>query len=140
MQLRRLNKEQTKKQLFDAFVYDKNVNKEDLSARADDIKECQKALKIIEVYKNIIKTNKKKIICFAYEQDKTFKKFKEDKKFKNLVEQFKINKSTTIFKINIVKIVEKYQKKLTSSVTLNFLKSYYKDIKSICKKNPKLFS
>ena len=27
---------------------------------------------------------------------------------------------------------------LTSSVTLNFLKSYYKDIKSICKENPEL--
>ena len=27
---------------------------------------------------------------------------------------------------------------LTSSVALNFLKSYYKDIKSICKENPEL--
>ena len=94
-------------------------------------------MKIIKIYKNIIKVNKKKIICFAYEQGKIFKKFKEDAKFKNLVEQFKINKSTTIFKINIVKLVDKYQKKLTSSVTL---KSHYKNIKSICKENPKLFS
>ena len=53
-----------------------------------------------------------------------------DTKFKNLVEQFRINKSTMIFKINIVKLVDEYQKMLTSSVTLNFLKSYYKDIRS----------
>ena len=51
--------------------------------------------------------NKKKIICFAYEQGGIFKKSKEDTKFKNLVEQFRINKSTIIFKINIVKLVDK---------------------------------
>ena len=28
---------------------------------------------------------------------------------------------------------------VTSSATLNFLKSYHKDIKSICKKDPELF-
>ena len=65
-------------------------------------------MKIIEEYENIIKTNKKNIILFAYEQGKIFKKFKEDRKFKNLVEQFKINKSTTIFKINIVKLADKH--------------------------------
>ena len=43
-------------------------------------------------------------------------------------------------KVNIVKLADKYLKMLTSSVTLNFLKSYYKDIKSICKENPELFS
>ena len=69
-----------------------------------------------------------------YEQGKIFKKFKEDTKFKNLVEQFGINRSTIIFKINIVKLAEKYRKMLISSVTLNFLKSYHKDTKSICKK------
>ena len=72
-----------------------------------------------------MKTNKKKIIGFAYEQGKIFKKFKEDTKFKNLVEQFRINKSTIIFKINTVKLVDKYKKMLTSSVTLNFFKKLF---------------
>ena len=81
----------------------------------------------------MIKTNKKNIIRFTYE-GKIFQKFKEDTTFKNLVEQFGINRSTIIFKINIVKLADKYPKMLTSSVTLNFLKSYYKDTKSICKK------
>ena len=97
-------------------------------------------MKVVKECESIIKTNKKKIIGFAYEQGKVFKKFKEDTKFKNLVEQFKINKSTIIFKINIVKLEDNYKKVLTSSVTLNFLKSYFKSIKSICKENPELFS
>ena len=37
--------------------------------------------------------------------------------------------------MNLVKLVDKYLKMMTSSVTLNFLKSYYKDIKKNCKRN-----
>ena len=48
-------------------------------------------MKIIKERENIIKTNKKKIICLANEQGKIFKKFKEDTKFKNLAEQFEVN-------------------------------------------------
>ena len=68
-------------------------------------------MKIIKECKNIIKTNKKEIIGFAYEQGKIFKKFKKDTKFKNLVEQFGISKSTIIFIISIVKLVDKYKKR-----------------------------
>ena len=45
-----------------------------------------------------MKTNKKKIICFAYEQGKIFRKFKEDTNFNNLAKQFGINRSTVILK------------------------------------------
>ena len=72
--------------MLDSFFYD-DISKEDLSTRADTIKDYQEAMKIIKECKNIIKTNKKKIIGFAYKQGKIFKKFKEDTKFKNLVEQ-----------------------------------------------------
>ena len=43
------------------------------------------------------------------------------------------------FKMNIVKLVDKYPKIMTSLVTLNFLGSYYKDIKNICKENQEHF-
>ena len=88
---------------------------------------------IIKEYENIIRTNKKNIIFFAYQQGKIFRKFK------SLVEQFNIVKCTVIFKMNIVKLVEKYPKMMASSVTLNFLKSYYKDFKNICKENEEDF-
>ena len=70
-QLRRLNKDQIKKQLYDSLVYD-DTNKEDLSARADAIKDYQEAMQIIKECKNIIRTNKKKMTGFAYEQGKNF--------------------------------------------------------------------
>ena len=138
-QSRRFNKEQIKKQLLDSFVYDR-INKEDLRTKADNVKNCQEAVKIIKECENMIKANKKNIIRIAYEQGKIFRKFKEDAKFKNLIEQFGINRTTIIFKINIVKLVDKYLEKLTSSVTLNFSKNYYKDIKSICRENLELLS
>ena len=106
---RRLNKGQIKNHLLVSFVYD-DINKEDLSERADTTKDYREAIKVIEECENIIKTNKKKMIGFAYEQVKIFKKFKEDTKSKNLVEQFGISKTTVIFNINIVKLVEKCNK------------------------------
>ena len=80
-QSRRLNKEKIKKQLLDSFVYNQNITKEDLSARVDTVEDCQEAMKIIEEYENIIKTNEKNIILFGYKQGKIFEKFKEDRKF-----------------------------------------------------------
>ena len=59
--------------LKSTFVYDE-INKEDLSARADNVKNCQEAVKIIKECENMIKTNNKNIIRFAYEQGKIFKK------------------------------------------------------------------
>ena len=90
-------------------------------------------MKIIKECENIIRINKKKIIGFAYEQGKIFKKFKRDTKFKNLVEQSRIN-STIIFKISIVKLVDKHRKCWHHQLR------YFKSIKSICKENPELFS
>ena len=70
-QSRRFNKEQIKKQLLDSFVYNE-IDKEGLSARADTVKDCQEAVKIIKERENMIKTNRKSIMHFAYEQDKIF--------------------------------------------------------------------
>ena len=99
----------------------------------------EEAVNIIKEYENIIKTNWKKIVFSAYQLGKVFRKFKENRKFKSLVERYNITKGTIIFKINIVKLVDKYPKMMTSSITLNFLKSYYKDIKNICKENQEQF-
>ena len=90
----------------------------------------EEAINIIKEYQDIIKTNKKNIIFFAYQQGKVFKRFKENENFKNLLERFKITKSTIIFKTNIVKLIDKYPKIKTSSISLNFLNIYYKNIKN----------
>ena len=74
------------------------------------MEDYQEAMNIIEEYENIIQTNKKNIMRFAYQQGKVFRKFNENRKFKNLVEKFRITKSTMIFQINFVKLVDKYPK------------------------------
>ena len=126
-----LSKEKIKKKLEESFVYYEKIGKEDLKARVNNV----------EDYENIIKKNKKNIIRFTYQHGKIFKKFIENRKFKNLLQQLKINEITVIFKRNIIKLVDKYPKILTSSIALNFLKSYYKDIKNIYKeKQEELFS
>ena len=103
------------------------------------MKGYEDAMDIMKEYEDIIKTNRKNIMFSAYQEGKVFRKFKENRKFKSLVEQFKITKGTIIFKINIVTLADEYPKMMTSSITLNILKSYCEDIKSICKENQEVF-
>ena len=118
----RLSKEEIKKRLIDSFVYNENINTKDLNKLEDRVEGYEEAMIIIKEYEDIIKTSKMNIIFFAYQQGKVFRKFKENRKFKSLVEQFEITEGTIIFRINIVKIVDKYPKMITSSITLNFKK------------------
>ena len=104
---RRLIKEEIKKQLLDSIVYNKNINTEDLNEWGNRVEE----------YEDIIKTNKRNIIFFADQQGKGFTKFKQSRRFKSLFKRFKISKGTIIFKINIVKLVDKYPKMMTWSIT-----------------------
>ena len=69
---RRLGKEKIKQQLIDLFCYNQNIDKEELNMRADRVKDYQQALNIVKEYEDIIKINKKNIICFAYQQGKIF--------------------------------------------------------------------
>ena len=64
---RRLGKEQIKQQLTDSLGFNENTDKEELNMRADRVKDCQEALNIIKECEDIIKTNRKNIICFAYQ-------------------------------------------------------------------------
>ena len=63
-QSKRLHKEPIKKYLLDSFVKD-DTDREDLSTRAEALKNYREAMEIIKEHKNIIRTNKKKIISFC---------------------------------------------------------------------------
>ena len=121
---RRLIKEEIKKQLIDSIVYNKNINTEDLNEWGNRVEDYEEAMGIIKEYEDIIKTNKRNTIFFADQQGKGFTRFKQSRRFKSLFKRFKISKGTIIFKKNIVKLVDKYPKMITSWITLNFLKSY----------------
>ena len=60
---------------------------------------------------------------------------REKEKFVRLFANFKIHKGTIIFKINVFKSIQKYPGLKKSSVALNFLKNYFKDVRGICKQN-----
>ena len=42
-------------------------------------------------YEENIHTKKKNVICFAYKQDKVFRRFKEKVKFIDMIKEFKVN-------------------------------------------------
>ena len=81
----------------------------------------------------------KSIVWSANQQGKFFNKFKENAKFIEIVKQFGLRKSTVIFKIIIVKLTDKYPKIKNSSLSLHFLKNYFKMIKEICEENSSEF-
>ena len=111
-----------------------------LNREAEGVQDPEEAAKVIQKYENIIKTKKKEIISIAYHQGKVFKKFKDKDKFVKLVSRLGIHKNTIIFKINVFKLCEIYPKVLGSSLGLEFLKNYYKDIKTVCRENEQEFS
>ena len=121
---RRFSKEEIKKRLMDSLVYNENIDRESLNEQTNIVEIYEKAMDITKEYEAVIKTNKKDLILFKCQQDKVFWKFRENRKIKSLVEQIKITNCAIIFKMNIVELVDKYPKVMTSSVALNFLKSY----------------
>ena len=111
------------------------VEIEELNKRAKKVEKPEDAVNIIMEYEEIRRAKKKEIIMVAFYREKNFKRFKEKEKFQEKVEKLKIHKSTIIFKINVFKLIEKYPKLMKSSVTLTFLKNYFKDIKKVFEDN-----
>ena len=137
--MKRLSKEEIRKQLLDSMIIDENLEFDNLSKEAEEIQDPEKAAEIIREYEDIIKTKKKGIINVAFYYGQIFKRFKEKEKFAKLVNELGIHKTTIIFKINVFKLCKKYPKLLKSSIGLGFFKNYHKDIKAICKENEEDF-
>ena len=105
----------------------------------DEVQDPEKAAKVIQEYKNIIKAKKKEIVSITYHQGKVSKKFKDREKFVKLVSQLGIHKTTVIFKINVFKLCEKYPKLLRTFIGSGVFKNCYKGIKTVCKENKEEF-
>ena len=115
------------------------VEMKELDEQAGKVEKLKDAVDIIKKYEEILWTKRKGIIAVAFHQRKVFKCFKEKEKFMQMVKKLKIHKKTIIFKINLFKLIEKHPKLMKSSVTLAFLKNYFKHIKQICKENSSEF-
>ena len=57
----------------------------------------------------------------------------------SILNMVKVHNTTIRLKIIILKLIDKHPTLMKSSVTLGFLKNYYKDINQICNKNPNEF-
>ena len=57
--MKRLSKEEIKKQLLDSMIIDEVAEFDDLNKEAEEIQDPEKAAEIIKLYENIIKTKKK---------------------------------------------------------------------------------
>ena len=126
-----LNEEEIKQQLIDSLLNNDTIKTEELNGRAEKVKKPEDAADIIKEYEEILRTKRKGIISVAYHQGKVFSRFREKGKFARLVANFKIHKNTITFKVNVFKHIAKHPKLMKSSVTLGFLKNYFKNIKRI---------
>ena len=129
--------DEIKKQLLESITINNAVEIDEINKWADKVEKLKDAPNIIKDYEKILRTKKKGIIAVAFHQRKVFKRFKE--KFMQMVGNLKIHKNTIIFKINLFKLIEKHSKLMKYSVTLMFLKNYFKYIKQICKENSSKF-
>ena len=132
-------KTKQKKQLLESITINSLIEMKELDEQTEKIVKLEDAVEIIKKYEEILRTKRKGIIAVAFHQGKVFKCFKEKEKFMQMVGKLKIHKSTIVFKINLFKLIEKHPKLMKSSVTLTFLKNYFKGIKRICKENSSEF-
>ena len=115
------------------------VKIEELNERAERVEKLKDAADIIKQYEEVLHTKRKSIILAVFYQGKVFKHFKEKEKFMQMMRKLKIHKSTIVFKINVFKLIEKHPKLMKFSVTLTFLKNYFKDIKQISEEHSSNF-
>ena len=130
--MKRVNQGEIKK-LVNSLVHDNVVEIEELNEQAGTVNNPEDAADLIKMYEEILKTKRQGIISVTYHQGEVYSRFREKKKFVRLVTDFGVHKGTIIFKINLFRLLDKYPGLKKSSVTLSFMKNYFKDIKEICK-------
>ena len=85
---KRLNQEETRKQLFDSLINSNRVETKELNEQARKVNKPEDAGELIKRYEEILKTKRKVILSIAYYQRKIFSRFREKEKFVKLVADF----------------------------------------------------
>ena len=67
---KKLTQDKIKKQLIESIVIDEVVETDELNKQAEEVQGPEEAAKAVQVYENIIRTNKKSIIQIAFYQGK----------------------------------------------------------------------
>ena len=69
---RKLTHDEIKKQLIELMLVNEMVESDELNKQAEEVQDAEEAVKVIQKYKNIIRTKEKGIIKMAF-----LKKFKK---------------------------------------------------------------
>ena len=109
------------------------VEIEELNEQARSADNPEDAADLIRKYNEILRTKRKGIISVAYHAGKVFSRLREKEKLVRFVADFGVHKGTIIFRINLFRLLDKYLGLKKSSVTLSFMKNYFKEIKQFCK-------
>ena len=127
--------------MLNSFTDSNRVGTEALNKQADTVEKCEEAAVIeiiVKEYEEIIRTKNKDTVCVCYHRGKVLRRFrrlKQKGKFVTMVQKFNFTQNTMIFKINIVNLIDKCPRLVKPSVTLGFLKIYFKDIKKDFEEN-----
>lgn len=136
---KRKTKDQVKKELACLLIENDSVDNKILNEKESSIKKLEDAILNVKEYETIIKIKKKGILNIAYRQGSLFQQFKEPDKFVEKFNESGVSKSKVYFKIKVVKILEKYPRLKSSSLSLNVFKSYLKVKKEVRKENKSEF-
>ena len=125
--------------LIESLVNNDKIETEKLNERAENVDKLEDADNINKEYKKSFVQKGRASSLLRIIKVKYVVGFSKKEKFMKLVANFKIHKGTMIFKINVFKLIQKYPGLEKSSVTLRFLKNYFKDIKRISQQNSSKF-
>ena len=108
---------------------------DDVEKPLDDVKDPDKAVKLINRMDKMIKMKKNNTFTINRKQGEIFKKFKTNNKFLSAVKAFNISKATINFKTGIVEFINMYPKMEKSCTSLYYLKNNFRIIKEVFHEN-----
>ena len=140
MVLKRIAKKKTnetvKQEPLNLLQENDDVVEQGLNKRANNVNNFQKAIKIINRFEDIIKTQNIKAMGYIGKEGELLKKFKDTENFFDNVGQ---SRSTIYFKISLYKFLKKYPLLKKSTLRSSYFKNNFKAIKVVCKENPTSF-
>ena len=102
---------------------------------AENVKNPDEAAELIKKMDKMIKIKKNNILMIAYQQGKTFRRFKTNNKFIIAVSAFKISNTMINFKIGIIKSIDEYPKMQKSSISFYYLKNNFRVTQEVNQKH-----
>ena len=121
-----------KRELLNLLQENDDVEEQGLIETINNVNSSQEAIRLINRYEDIIKTQNKKILGYIGKKVELLKKFKDTENFFDNAVQ---SRSTMYFKISLCKFLKKYPLLKKSAFQLSYFKNNFKTIKVVYKEN-----